>query len=147
MSNNKELTIDKIKSYIIKNYPQSCLAVNDALGSLIADEIFKDCEDFFYYEKLHWCGCGSSELAKRCVRDYLNILSIKFYDRKKAKLELFSNFGEFTVCDNPLLLCLAYSLDAAKLTTHGSSIEGAWLTDEGEMFLWLLNKNKELNDL
>lgn len=47
---------------------------------------------------------------------------------------------------NRLLLCLAYALDAAEFTEHGSSINRAWITDKGEVFLSTLllsNLNNE----
>lgn len=40
----------------------------------------------------------------------------------------------------------AYTLDAIGLTEHGSGIGSAWLTEEGEMFLWLLNQNEKLKE-
>lgn len=45
-----------------------------------------------------------------------------------------------------LLLCLAYALDAAEFTEHGSSINRARITDKGEVFLSTLllsNLNNE----
>jgi hypothetical protein len=53
-------------------------------------------------------------------------------------------FGVQTVYDNELLLCLAYTLDAAEFTEHGSGIGGAWITSEGKMFLWLLENEKDV---
>ena len=58
---------------------------------------------------------------------------------------MLARFGVESVYDNELLLCFAYAMDAAEFTEHGSSIGGAWITEEGEMFLWLLEQNKELD--
>ena len=55
-------------------------------------------------------------------------------------------FGVESIYDNPLLLALAYSMDAAGFTEHGSSIGGAWLTPEGEMFLLVLQNNNEVTN-
>ena len=43
-------------------------------------------------------------------------------------------------------MALAYAMDAAGFTDHGSSIGGAWLTDEGKMFLFVLRNNKEVEE-
>ena len=55
-------------------------------------------------------------------------------------------FGVDDIYGNPLLMVLAYAMDAAGFTDHGSSIGGAWLTDEGKMFLYVLRNNKEVEE-
>lgn len=149
--------VNKIKDYIIKKYPHSCLAENFD-EYYYEEQLMKECEDFFYYEQLNWCGCGSPEIAKKVIRDFLRILNIKssctLDTNPKERDELYKTienafmdrFGVKSVYDNELLLCLAYTLDAAELTEHGSGIGGAWLTKEGEMFLWLLEHNEELDE-
>jgi hypothetical protein len=138
------MNVTEIKDYIIKHYPDSCLAENNKDGRVYCEEeLFEVCEDFFYYEKLNWCGCGSPETAKRVVRDYLEATSLK-YDEKRQALK--KRFGVGDVYGNELMLCLAYAIDGAGLTEHGSSIGCAWVTDEGKMFLWLLKNNKELDE-
>jgi hypothetical protein len=128
-----------ISDYITKKYPQSCVASN---SSHDADE----CRKFFHYEKLKWCGCGSPEDALKPVQKILRILNEyrKFKgtaeEAYNEKCKMFEReFGVNSIYDNELLLCLAYTLDAAGLTEHGSSIGGAWISDEGEMFLYLLD--------
>ncbi len=134
-----EMTLQDVASYILKVYSKRCHDV-------------EDCEEFFYDYKLRWCGCGDPDVAKRAVRDLLAIL----YDFRKDADEDFDTaykrklrnlkerFGAKSVYDNELLLCLAYTLDAAELTEHGSGIGGAWLSKEGEMFLWALNQNDRI---
>lgn len=153
------MNINDIKDYIIKKYPECCLAYNIQNHDYSEEELIKYCEDFFYYEKLKWCGCGEPEIAKKVIRDYLKIL----YDHKqelkhkssnynwlkdweKRDKELQERFGVKSIYDNELLLCFAYAMDGAEFTEHGSSIGGAWITKEGEMFLWLLGHNEELNE-
>lgn len=152
----KDLKINTIKDYIIQKYPNSCLATN--YNESYYDELLiEECEDFFYYEKLKWCGCGTPEDAKKVIRDFLRILNITsdVYKVNKIKKDELSKsqdkafmdrFGVKAVYDNELLLCLAYALDAAGFTEHGSSIGGAWISLEGKMFLWLLEHNEELNE-
>lgn len=134
------MNVNEIKDYIIKTYPDSCLAYNYN-SSYYEELLIEECEKFFYYEKLNWCGCGDPDIAKRVVRDYLEVINNKF----DSDVTFEKKFGVDLVYDNDLLLCLAYTIDAAGFTEHGSSISGAWLTDEGKMFLWLLQQNKELN--
>ena len=54
-------------------------------------------------------------------------------------------FGVKDVFNNELLLCLAYTMDAAGFTEHGSSIGWAWLTQDGEDFLYAIDE-AEKND-
>lgn len=135
------MTFQDVASYILKKYSKRCYDV-------------EDCEEFFYDYKLRWCGCGNPGIAKRAVRDFLAIL----YDFRKEADENFDTaykrklrnlkerFGVESVYDNELLLCLAYTLDTAGLTEHGSGIGGAWLSKEGEMFLWALNQSDMVKD-
>lgn len=147
------MNVNEIKDYIIKKYPESCLASNYQHNLYSDEELIEDCEKFFYYEKLNWCGCGDPEAAKRVVRDFLHILYTYKKDEtkdwnvkyQKQRNMMMARFGVESVYDNELLLCFAYAMDAAEFTEHGSSIGGARITKEGEMFLWLLEQNKELD--
>ena len=139
----EELNLKTITDYIISHYPDSCIAYNTKNREIYYEYMFEDCFDFFYYEKLNWCGCGDPELAQKVVKDYLNIITERDYNKQK---ELYQEkFNCKNVYSNPLLLCLAYTLDSVGFTEHGSSVGGAWLTEEGKMFLWLLN-NKEFEE-
>jgi len=152
MMKKKTMDENEISNYITRKYPDCCLAYNIKNHDYYKEELIEECEKFFYYEKLNWCGCGDPETAKKVIRDFLRILydykkedNINSAYQKKCK-NLKERFGVDNVYDNELLLCLAYTLDAADLIEHGSSIGGAWTTDEGDMFLWLLNQNNELDN-
>lgn len=134
------MNVNKVKDYIVKTYPESCLAYNYN-DTYYEEQLIEECENFFYYEKMNWCGCGEPDTVKMVVKDYLEVINNKYNDND---INFENKFGVKSVYDNNLLLCLAYTIDAAGFTEHGSSIGGAWLTDEGEMFLWLLQQNKEL---
>lgn len=134
------MNVNEIKDYIIKTYPDSCLAYNYN-SSYFEELLIEECEDFFYYEKLNWCGCGYPDEAKSVIRDYLEVVNKKFDN----DADFYDKFGVKYVYDDKLLLCLAYTIDAAGFTEHGTSIGGAWLTDEGKMLLWLLQQNKDIN--
>lgn len=123
-----KLNVNKIAEYIIGHYPESCLAENIKMGHRYDEtELMEECKHFFYYEKLGWCGCGCPEDAERCVLNLLSEIKVKTAD----------------VYADDLLLCLAYTLDHAGLLEHGTSIGGAWLTEEGKMYLYLLENSPE----
>lgn len=138
------MVINKIKDYIIKTYPESSLAYNYD-DTYYEEQLIEECEDFFYYEKLNWCGCGDPDTVKTIVRNFLQSVEMKMSDNADIGFQKY--FNVHSVYDNDLLLCLAYTMDAADFTEHGSSIGGAWLTEEGKMFLWLLCQNKELSEI
>ena len=127
-----KINLENITKHIMECYPNSCVAAN---YNCFYEPTLEDCVDFFYYEKLKWCGCGNPDMAKRVVRDYLRILNEEDLCYKKTnnannaysrKCKMLSErFGTQTVYDNELLLCLAYTLDAAEFTEHGSGIGGA----------------------
>ena len=110
---------------------------NDDAGDLLG--IIK----FYYYGILDWCGCGDPRTAIRTVKELLYALS----DFTKREQRLMESFEIKSVYDDPLVLCLAYTLDSARLTEHGSSIGGAWLTEDGEYFLWAINEAEKENEL
>jgi hypothetical protein len=138
-------SLKEIASYIILKYKDSCLAYNGY------EEGINDLIKFFYFEKLKWCGCGDPEIALIEIKDYLNIIYKYEIDNNDHNISYFNHqedvrkrFGVNSIYDNPLLLCLAYSLDAAGFTEHGSSIGHPWMTEEGLMFLKLLNEAESL---
>lgn len=140
---DKTLTIRDVADYIIKHYPEKHYAYRLEVGASCDDnDLAHQCCEFFYYEILNWCGCGSPEDAQLCIRDYLYSLS----DLQTKQEHLKQLFGVEYVYDNKPLLCLAYMLDALGFTEHGGSVGGAWLTDVGRMFLLCLQNNQELTD-
>lgn len=144
------MTIKEIVDYIINTYPNSSLAWRKNNEPYSRVEYTPEvCIDFFYHERLCWCGCGYPQLAQRCIRDYLDILDGDMSDEHvydKRRVIMKSRFGVDDVMDNELLLCLAYALDAAGFTEHGGNIGGAWLTEEGKMFLYALKQDEHLDE-
>lgn len=86
-----------------------------------------DTIQFYYFEKLGWCGCGMPGVALKIIGKYLE-------GRKENR----------KISDNPLALCLAYELDRAEFTEHGSSIYGCWLTENGEKFLEAIQEAEKM---
>ena len=143
MNENINQQVDNIVNYIKEHYENSCIAVNSKqewFANLTTVEKAKECIDFFYHEKLRWCGCGCPKMALECVYEFL----------KQSDTPNMERFEELYHCDrieaNPLLLCLAYAMDAAGLTRHSLSILGAIPSDEGKMFLYLLDFAKPWKD-
>ena len=93
---------------------------------------------YYYYEKLGWCGCGTPADALEAVAEYLQSVTLKEIDERNAYYK--DHYGCDRLWNNKLLMCLAYTLDNAGFTDHGSSINWCWLTDDGEYFLWAINQ-------
>lgn len=72
--------------------------------------------------ELGWCGCGDPEAVDKVMLAYL---------RSRAAEDWPDPEG---VSDDAVLL-LAYIADALRWTEHGSSVGGAWLTDDGRKAL------------
>lgn len=98
---------------------------------------------YYYYYKLKWCGCGCPEDAMRTVAKYLKAKSYKYPENDKKMKEFFDGKDE----DDDLILCLAYTMDAAGFTEHGSSIYSCWLTDDGKYFLWAIEEAIKQDEL
>ena len=81
---------------------------------------------YYYYERLNWCGCGLPETAVDTVAKFLEAMAETEIDNRHRKLKEY--FKVRFIEDDPLLLCLAYTMDGAGFTDHGSSIRWAWLT-------------------
>ena len=97
---------------------------------------------WYYYEKLEWCGCGCPGEAMREVAKYLEARSLD-YPESDAKMKEYFQDGD----DNNLVLCLAYELDRAGFTEHGSSVYSCWLTDDGKYFLWAIQEADKQDEL
>ena len=95
--------------------------------------------DYFYYDRLKWCGCGCPEEAQTAIQHFLD--AHKDFDHRKGKLKEY--FGVESVYDETLLLCFAYTMGSAGFTEHGTSIAGAWLTQDGEDYLYCLELEPE----
>lgn len=138
---DKTYTAIEIANYICEKYHNGVeLAV---LTIMDDDDLIKFCEDFFYFEKLGWCGCGCPMVAKKCIRDFLDIID-RAEEVGDLKTMLKNRFGIGLIYDDERLLCLAYTLNSAGFLEHGSGIGWSWLTEEGEMFLYILKTDGEL---
>lgn len=151
----KEIPEDSVIYYLKTYFPDSCFSRNyTQYSSLSYDDIYEELYKTFRYEVLNWCGCGSPEEADKEVIKYLNLIDIPWKNESLPFNEKYSNskklcqeyFGCETIYDNPLLLCLAYTMDAAGFSEHGSGIGGAWITGRGKIYRYAIQKhlkNKE----
>lgn len=98
---------------------------------------------YYYFEKLEWCGCGMPGEAMRTIARYLEARSLKYPECDQKMREYFPEDGN----GKSLVLCLAYELDRAGFTEHGSSVYGCWLTDDGKYFLWAIQEADRQEEL
>lgn len=139
----KDIPIGSLVKYMLEVFPDSCFSYNwgkDNDNRWDDNLIIVNAYQVFRYEILDWCGCGDVEGSDDAVRYFLTAMN--GYDKRADILEI--NFGTKSIYNNPLLLCLAYTMDAAGFTEHGSGIGGAWLEPRGKIYLWILNKMKEI---
>lgn len=101
--------------------------------------------NYYYFNRLNWCDCGSPESAMRAIGKYLR--AIKEEEIKDRAKILRESFGCDRLYENDLLLCLAYTLDNAGFTEHGGSILYPWLTKDGEYFLYAIEEAEKRNEL
>lgn len=84
----------------------------------------------YYFDMLDWCGCGKPWDAMLEIAKFLECI------------QAGKPFPE-----GPLALCLAYELDRAGFTEHGTGIYGCWLTEEGEQFLGAIREAEKMGIL
>ncbi len=106
----------------------------------------------FWFEQLHFCGCGVQGGVIGIFRDAMQIMhhrsaAIDDEGAWMAGYEKLKNLlgGD----DNPFYYLVMYTLDAHDLTEHGGSVGGSWLSDKGRALLaGMANKtNDELDKM
>ena len=123
---------------LVENYPEE--------EELLIEPLM----DYFMYEKLGLCGCGSPEDSYEAIRRYLHVRKDahddtlpynEIHDRYMSDLHIN--------CSDELqygiLQFLMYILDSRGFTEHGGSIGGCWLTESGEMLMIVLDTWHEYN--
>lgn len=155
LENGEDIPIGALINYMLEEFPEGNFLYNcyryiketyNDNERWTIDYIIEQAYSTFRYEVLKWCGCGDVEMSNRTLLHVLE--SIYNEPEGKKYLDYMEQyFGITSVYDNPLLLLVAYNLDAVGLTEHGSSIGGAWLTTKGQVCKWLLRKLDEKGDL
>jgi len=77
------------------------------------------------------CGCGSSDTLQELAFEVLELFSKPHKDR------------DFSVYDKIEYEIIAHWLDNVGMIEHGSSIGGAWLSEEGEQVFESIKSVKE----
>lgn len=95
-------------------------------------------------EWLNWCGCGRPEDAMLTIAKFLEARSGEWDEREE---KMMATYGTNKLWENELLLCLAYTMDAAGFTEHGGSIYSCWTNKDGEYFLWAIREAEKREEL
>ena len=130
--------LQEITDYLLKKDPDNFHEYYDYEPDLIA--IIK----YFYYERLNWCGCGNPEDAMLSIAKFLEARSGEWGEREE---KMMATYGTNKLWENELLLCLAYTMDAAGFTEHGGSIYSCWTDKDGEYFLWAIREAEKREEL
>lgn len=155
MSKQEKNTLVTIGWYIMEKYPDSHFSQRDTMvkgknDSFYGEMLVDDLMDYFIYERLELCGCGNPEHTYEILRRLLNLRAkwskneitypeVKERDLRDLGLDTNTGVG------NGILQFLLYVLDSKGFMSHGSSVQGAWLTEEGNMFLDVLNEWYSIN--
>ena len=91
-------------------------------------------EEQYLCNFLDFCGCGNPEEALKYIARHLQNIKDKVsghitYEEYRAK---YTSEGEYYF--------ILYFLDYKNLTEHGSSVNGCWLSADGEEILNRINK-------
>ena len=136
---SQDIPIGLLINYFLEEFPDSCFVENYNGGFKSVwnnEEILEEMYNVFRYEVLKWCGCGIVEASDAAVYKFL-YAHLGWDDRKKI---LKAYFGFENIYDSVLLHCLAYCMDAAGFTEHGTSVAGAWTESRGKIYMYLLEK-------
>ena len=153
------MKIYDIAKYLIKEYPECCLAYN-GIGEESDWEYYdrplvEDCLSEFD-KMLGLCGCGNPEYTHMVIRERLEAIyeydfkdgkrnynyDKESYDKKWNRIDNILGIERLNTRDNKayygMIQFMMYELDSCGFLEHGSSIGGAWITDLGIMYLEVL---------
>lgn len=104
---------------------------NESLNQNYCTEMTDD-EEFlslFFAEAFEFCCCGCLSMSIKFVRDIL-----KCYEDEEGLSPHLNLDKAKEVCGNDNITdFILHWLDTVKLTDHGSSVYGSWLTDKGKV--------------
>lgn len=145
----KNVITDNLKAIIksiAEQFPESSFATEHVADDLIYlqfDDVLKMAYEYFSYEIIGLCGCGTINNTIDYIVKYLtivaywtdNIRSDNIIDIRNGMMH--DNFNVENISDDPLLQFMAYILDDLNFTDHCSSINGTWITDLGRVCLYV----------
>ena len=137
----------EIKEWIHENYEgHKTYAENinpEDVGKEGQNLLLEKIGDFFKYNILGLCGCGTPETTLMAIASYLKIIVLNHDDEKGGFIEgrkvMKKKFKVEYVTDDPLLQYMAYDLDGRGVIEHGGNINGAWISEVGEKCLYVFD--------
>ena len=150
------MKLSEIAEYIVKKYPDCCMVENHTVTNGCREDWYEEhlidpLMDFFSYEIIDMCGCGSPEDTLEMIRRLLHIRnnwhdgdnSKKSWEQKNEQYNIQLHINYEDEMNYGLLQFVMYMLDKCGILEHGSSIGGCWLTELGKMYLEVLDKWSE----
>ena len=120
-------------------------------GYMLNDGHYGNATDLLHTGILGFCGCGHPDDNLDLILEYLDAITYKpdgveVHKLSKPFYDAFCLVREFKLAaaagSKRSQDFIGYVLDVLKLTEHGGSISGAWLTDKGHTFHALLREWK-----
>lgn len=143
------MRLSEIAEYIVEHRSDCCMAVNHDVIKGCREDWYEEylinpLMDYYMYEELNLCGCGSPEFTYSAIREYLHIREDWYKNRIKYDGVLQRYKKNLHIDDNDslqsgLLQFMMYILDHKGFTEHGGSIGGCWITDKGRRLLTVLD--------
>jgi len=84
---------------------------------------------------LGFCGCGEPAKALTFLKEVLQAYAIEDFDRRWDAVRWILDFDVEDGSAPGIAWTYLYWLSSIELIEHGSSLPGAWLTEEGENLL------------
>ena len=109
----------------------TCMSYNYAgvdIKKVDTKELKNAIKDEFSSGILGICGCGTPEIVRKGIYDYLTMVKNRYDDPTSNKVYEW-------IDKNWQNLCIAYYLDDKEFTEHGTGIGGCWITKLGEWYL------------
>lgn len=143
------MKLSEIAEFVVKNYPDCCMSKNHEYKLGCRDDWYEDylinpLMDFFSYEIMGLCGCGSPENTHKVIRSVLNIRNDWMnrdiqYDGVKKRYCSDLHIDLSDDINYGMLQYILYDLNDREILEHGSGVGGSWLTNLGKMYLDVLN--------
>lgn len=158
------MTKTQIASWIIKYYPDSAFTYNNKKyledTDMTENIDVLDIVNFFAQDVLGLCVCGDTEITYKVLKAILEAQET-FHNDLDSLANMSANERKYLMSANEMRnielgnLCntsmenenyygliqfVWYILDNKGFLEHGSSIGGAWLTEQGKMFLYALQE-------
>lgn len=145
-------SLQEIINFIITKYPESnfskaYLDLDEGFAHCFDESIIDSLEHFFCCEVLNLWGCGYPEKTSRMLKALLQIMR----DYKGAGYDIIHE-NIYAMCNMPiarnsystlyegLIQYVQSTLVMTGMLTYDVTVSTAWLTDLGEILLWVLNK-------